>query len=423
VDGLDRAGRPWPSARRPRRLGRWRRGTTWLVLAACLLASSGVSAQDDGDEPPVLDAELVADVLAILGEHNVDEEALTTENLTAGAIRGIVEALGDEGHTEYLTPEEYAVARDALDGRVVGIGVVLDQRARSPAILSVIDGSPADRSGLRAGDIIATIDGAETARLPLEALADLVRGDPGTLVRLGIERAGEGGPFELDIRREDVPIDPASWARAPGSAVAVVRIVQFSEGAGRRTREVLEAAIADGAQGIVLDLRGNPGGLVDEALDVAAAFLDGGVAYREEGREGPPRDVRIPAGRAIVPELPLVVLVDYGTASSAEILASALRDGERAAIIGEGTFGTGTVLRTFDLPDGSALRVGVVNWQTSRGKVVFRVGIEPDHHVEAIPGARILRPADLERMTPEQLADSDDLPLRRAIGLLQPTTP
>jgi carboxyl-terminal processing protease len=229
-------------------------------------------------------------------------------------------------------------------------------------------------------------------------------------------------PLSFKIARKDVAIEPASWARVPGSSVAVVRVVQFSDKSGDRTRDAITAALDAGAQGIVLDLRGNPGGLVGEALEVASAFLEDGVAYQEQGREGPPRAIDIPHDRAIAAQTPLIVLVDYATASSAEILAAALRDNGRAAVVGQQTFGTGTVVHTFDLSDGSALKVGVLTWLTPKGEAVFGVGIRPDHEVEARPGAATLRPRDLATMAPGDLADSDDLPLRRAIGLLEPVT-
>jgi carboxyl-terminal processing protease len=390
-----------------------------LLCASAAVAQPAPTARPE-EPPPHLDEALVDEALSILGKRFVHDEALDTQTLTRGAIRGMLEALGDDGHTEYLTPDEQAAARDALEGRVLGIGVVLDQRSTAPLVIAVIDGSPADRAGLRPGDVIAAIDGTPTARLPADALGTLVRGDAGSHVALEVERPGEPGRLSFDITREDVAIEPASSARVPGSNVAVVRIVQFSDGAGDRTREAIASALDSGAQGIVLDLRGNPGGLVDEALDVAAAFLDGGVAYQEQGRDGPPREVDIPSGRAMAAEVPLIVLVDYATASSAEILAAALRDNGRAAIVGQQTFGTGTVVHTFDLSDGSALKVGVLTWMTPSGDVVFGVGIAPDHEVEAPPGATILRPRDLATMSPSDLASSDDLPLRRAVGLLEP---
>jgi len=391
-----------------------------LALAVSLVGGMVHAVEPNEEESLALDAGLIAEALEVLDDRFVDEAVLTEENLTTGAIRGLVEALGDDGHTEYLTPEEYQVSLDMLDGRVVGIGVVLDHRSSQPLIISVVDGSPADRAGLRAGDVIASVDGKDTARLPEGALADLVRGTAGTTVRLGIERSGEPRPLEFGIARADVDVDPASWARVPGTSVALVRIVQFSVAAGPLTREAVEAALEAEASGIVLDLRGNPGGLVHEALDVAATFLDGGVAYLEKAREGPPTEVAISAGRALAPDVPLVVLVDYGTASSAEILAAALRDNERASLVGEQTFGTGTILNTFGLSDGSALRVGVLSWLTPGGKAVHRVGLSPDHEVELAPGSLALRPADLVAMTAIDLVNSDDVPLRFAVDLISP---
>lgn len=395
-------------------------GAILLATLVALPAAGSLVAQEPSAEPAELDSGLVEEALGILRDRYVDEEALTTRNLTEGAIRGMVEALGDEGHTEYLTAEEYAAEQDALDGRVLGIGVVLDQRSRSPVVISVIDGSPADRAGLRAGDIIAMVDDVETSRLSLDDLADRVRGEPGTTVRLVLERPGGGAPLEIAIVRDNVEIEPASWAGVPGSDVAVVRIVQFSQGAGERSRAAIEAAVADGARALVLDLRGNPGGYVDEAVAVAAAFQDGGTAYQEAGRDGVVRRVSIPAGRLLAGDVPVIVLVDYATASAAEILAAALRDNGRAVIVGEQTFGTGTVLNTFELSDGSALKVGVRSWLTPDGEAVFRSGIAPDHEVSAPPGAQLLRPADLAALTPAGFAASDDLPLLRAVGLLEP---
>jgi carboxyl-terminal processing protease len=375
---------------------------------------------DPADDQPTLDDALIDEALEILGDRFVHEEALDRATLTRGAIRGMLEALGDEGHTEYLTPEEQAAAQDALEGRVLGIGVVLDQRAAIPLVISVIDGSPADEAGLRSGDVIVAVDGAPTARLPSDVFAALVRGEAGSHVAIDVERPGVAQPLAFDIVRDDVAIEPASWALVPGSAVGVVRIVQFSAGSGEHTREVIRSALDAGARGLVLDLRGNPGGLVSEALEVISAFLDGGVAYREQGRDGPPRDIEVPGGQVIAEQVPVIVLVDYATASSAEIVAAALRDNGRAAIVGEATFGTGTVVHTFDLSDGSALKVGVLTWSTPRGEPVFGVGIRPDHEVEAVPGSASLRPRDIEGLRPGELATSADLPMRRAIGLLEP---
>ncbi len=386
-----------------------------LLLALALSLPLPAAASAPSDEPLVLDEALIAEVIELLEERFVDDSVITSENLSQGAIRGLVDALGDDGHTEYLTPEELKVEQDVLKGRVVGIGVVLDQRSSAPLVISVLDGSPAARAGLRAGDIIASVDEVETARLPLGELADLVRGEPGTKVRLGIERPGDVDREIVDIVRDEVEVDPVSWALAPGSDVAVIRVVQFSAGAGEEVRGSVREARAAGALGVVLDLRGNPGGLVDEALDAAAAFLDGGVAYQERARDEQPRPVAIATGRAIDTEMPLVVLVDYGTASSGEILAAALRDNDRATIVGETTFGTGTILNTISLSDGSALRLGVREWLTPAGERVFRLGVAPDEGVSLPLGAMRLGPRDLLSLSAAEFEAAADVQLRLAV--------
>jgi carboxyl-terminal processing protease len=392
----------------------------FVLLFALLLAipSTPATAQD-GTDTPELDEALIEEVLELLQERYVDDDALTVENLSVGAIRGIVDALGDDGHTQYLTEEEYKIEQEVLQGRVAGIGVVLDQRSSIPIVISVVDGSPADRAGLRAGDIITSVDGVETARLPLGELGDLVRGQPGSLVELGIERPGETERQRFGITRADIEIDPVTWAKAPGSDVAIVRIVQFSVGAGHQVREAVEQALDLGATGFVLDLRGNPGGLVSETLNAAGAFLDEGVVFLERARGAEPTEVRVDPGRAIAPDVPLVALVDYGTASSGEILAAALRDNERATVVGEQTFGTGTILNTLVLSDGSALRLGVREWLTPQGEDVFRIGVTPDEAVSLPLGSTRLGPPDLLRLTPVEFEDSDDVPLRHAVRLVE----
>jgi carboxyl-terminal processing protease len=392
------------------------------VVATVALAVSITpvwAADQQPGQDVTLDDDLIGEVIDLLEERYVDADALTQRNLSVGAIRGMVEALGDDGHTEYLTEEEYKIEQEVLEGRIAGIGVVLDQRSAAPLVIAVIDGSPAARADLRSGDIIASVDGIETARLPEGDLADLVRGDPGTVVRLGIERPGETERQITSIRRDDVEVDPVSWAMAPGSDIAVVRVVQFSVGAGHQIREALSDALELEATGVVLDLRGNPGGLVAETLNAAGAFLDEGVVYQEQGRDEQPVDVRVDVGRAVAPEIPVVVLVDYGTASAGEILAAALRDNDRALVVGEQTFGTGTILNTLRLSDGSALRLGVREWLTPDGEAVFRIGLAPDDEVSLPLGAVRLGPGDLLGLTPVEFEDSDDVPLRHAVRLVE----
>jgi carboxyl-terminal processing protease len=225
-------------------------------------------------------------------------------------------------------------------------------------------------------------------------------------------------PREVTIVRRELDVPPVTWARVPGSDAAVLRIVQFSSDAADLTLRAIREALDAGADAFVIDLRGDPGGLVDQAVSIAGAFIEDGVAYQQRDREGVVQDVPV-RGSAVAADLPLVVLVDYGTASSAEILAAALRDNGRARIVGEATFGTGTILSTYTLSDGSALRLGTLDWLTPNGASVFRVGLQPDEVVALTPGAAALQPSDLIGMTASDLGSSGDLPLERAVDLLE----
>jgi carboxyl-terminal processing protease len=361
--------------------------------------------------------ELLWEALRIVRENYVDDEALDEENLTRGAIRGLVEALGDTGHTVYLTPDEVQAEIDALDGRVIGIGVSVDDRGGAPVVIAVFPGSPADEAGLRVGDIIESVDGRRVDRLGVTELIDRVRGEPGTTVTLGIERV-DGSRDELRIERAEVIIPPVTWSMVPGTTIADIGINQFSDGAGREARRAVRRALADGATGIVLDLRGNPGGLVHEAIAVAGLFLPrDSTVYREEDREGERVDVTTPDD-PVAPVVPLVVLVDEGSASAAEIVASALHDNGRARLVGQRTYGTGTVLNFFALSDGSAIRLGVLRWLTPGGVGVFETGVSPDIVLDIPAGATILSPDALDDLDARGFRRSGDAQLRRAVRLL-----
>ncbi|MET0771866.1 MAG: S41 family peptidase [Candidatus Limnocylindrales bacterium] len=412
-----------------------RRVSSFTALLAAVLLTIGfgvtqqspvsrVAAADPSASPETTnpdsapaDFELFWEALGVVREHFVDDEALRDENLTRGAIRGMVEALGDTGHTVYLTPDEVQSEIDALDGRVIGIGVSIDTRGGVPVVIAVFPGSPADEAGLRVGDVIESVDGRRVDRLGVEQLIERVRGEPGTRVVLGVER-GDGSHDELPIVRAEVIIPPVAWSMVPGTTIADVGINQFSDGAGRETRRAVRRALADGATGIVLDLRGNPGGLVHEAMTVAGLFLPtGSIVYREEDRGGE-RSAVTTDDEPVAPDVPLVVLVDGGSASAAEIVASALHDNGRARIVGERTYGTGTVLNLFPLSDGSAIRLGVLLWLTPGGVGVFETGVAPDVAVELGEQGTLVPPDALDGLDTRGFRRAGDAQLRRAVRLL-----
>lgn len=375
------------------------------------------------DSAPTLPPEAPADfglfweALRLVKEHYVDRDALGDQNLTYGAIRGMVDALGDTGHSIFLTPQDLAAERDALEGRLTGIGAFLGERAGRPVIISVISGGPAARAGLRAGDIIEAVDGRSTERLRPEQIAARVRGEAGTQVTLTVLHRGATEAVDVTVTRERFEVPAVTWTMVPGTTIADIRLIQFSSSAEEAVTDGLRQALDQGATGIVLDLRGNPGGLVEEAVGIASQFLREGVVYRRQDTSGATAPVEVRPG-GIAHDIPLVVLVDQGSASSSEILAGAIQGNDRGPVIGTQTFGTGTVLNTFELSDGSAVRVGVERWLTPDGELIFEQGITPDEVVELAPDAVPLEPPELQTLTPEQVVASNDAQLMRALEIL-----
>lgn len=396
-----------------------------LVFGAGIAIGHGtgspvVSAQDAGipvDAPA--DFDVYWEALQLVRDQFVDPSKLGDQNLTWGSIRGMVQALGDTGHTTFLSPDEVKAEQDALSGTISGIGVIIDQRGGIPAVVSVFDGGPADRAGVRVGDIILEVDGRATDRMTPDQVVQQVRGPKGSTVTLRVRHRG-GKREEVVIVRDEIVIPTVSWAFVPGTRIADVRLVQFSGGAGDAVREAVRAALDGGATRLILDLRGNPGGLVDEAVNVASAFLPDGVVYQEQDRAGTTTAVDV-RGDAIAADVPMVVLVDHGSASSAEIVTGALQDSGRARVVGERTFGTGTVLSQFDLSDGSALRLGVLEWLTPKGDRIFDTGIAPDVAVTLSDTGSIVEPDALASQTRRQFAANDDRQLQRAAKLLAAT--
>lgn len=364
------------------------------------------------------DFALVRRVWDLLHEDFVGRVGLDDTKLAYAAGQALADGVGDPGHTTFETPAEVASEEAALAGTYVGIGISLEVGSAGPIILTVVPGSPAARAGLVPGDVIVAIGENRTTRQTLSMVSASVRGPAGSSVTLTIEPSTGGHRRTVVLAREQVTLPIVEWARIPGTRLAMIRIDQFSTGTTADLVRALGSARAAGATGVVLDLRGDPGGLVEEAVGVASQFIGSGVIYRTRDASGNETSVLAqPGGVALT--TPLVVLVDRGTASSAEIVAGALQDARRARIVGQTTFGTGTVLTQFALPGGSALRVGTVEWLTRDGRQIWHHGIVPDVPVALPRGARPTTPSVLPRMTVDELARSQDSQLLTAIHELQ----
>ncbi len=336
--------------------------------------------------------------------------------MTHGAIAGMLDSLGDVGHTRFLSPEEVSRLGDELSGRLDGIGAGLTYRDRRPTILYTIPGSPARAAGLRPADVILEVDGKSVAQFPIDQVVRLVRGPPGTTVRLRVQRPGVSAPQEFGITRAKVEIPLAAWRLVTKEPIAHVALLSFGEHADENLKNALAAARKAGAKGFVFDLRGNPGGLREEAIAVASEFLKSGVVFVEVDARGRRTEVPVKPG-GMTTDAPLVALIDQGTASSAEIVAGALQDHHRAKLVGTRTFGTGTVLRPYPLSDGSAILLAVAEWLTPDGRQIWHKGITPNVEVELPAGAG----AALPEATPDDAREEtgSDAQLRAAVELLR----
>ena len=353
----------------------------------------------------------------IVHRNFIDRSALDPTNLTYGAIRGMLNALGDEGHTVFLTPEELARQRTDMSGTYSGIGAQLGMKDGLPVIVAPFDGSPADKAGVKAGDIIIEIDGQDVTSWPLNQVVDHIRGQAGTPVVLTLLRPDGSQSMEVTITRGEIDAPTATWAMLPGTKVALIRLSQFSANATDEMVTALTEAKAAGATSLIVDVRSNPGGLLEQAIDVTSQFLSDGNVLQEEDAQGNRKPFPVKPG-GVAQDIPLVVLINRGSASSSEIFAGAIQDHQRGKLVGETTFGTGTVLEPFILDDGSGLMLGTRQWLTANGRLIRKHGIQPDVEVKLPIGTDLITPTTAKDLTVTKLLQSDDKQVLKALELL-----
>lgn len=298
-------------------------------------------------------------------------QPVSNEDLELGATKGLVSGTGDP-YSVFLTKEESSDLTKALAGEVEGIGVEVGERDGAITIIAPIAGTPADRAGLKSGDVVIGVDGAPTAGQNLDAIVKKIRGKAGTSVKLDIKSPGQAAR-EVVVTREKIKVP--SVALSYQDNVAVLVISRF----GDDTKEGIEKAAADIAakkpRGVVLDLRGNPGGYLQGAVDVTSVFLKEGIVVKEQFAKGKTEDERV-TGNPQLPDIPLVVLVDKGSASASEITAGALLDSKRATLVGEKTFGKGSVQDLINV-GGGTLKLTIAEWLTPNGTSISKQGITP----------------------------------------------
>ena len=367
------------------------------------------------------DFDLIAEAWKKIDRLYVDRSAVDSRALTYGAISGMVEALGDAGHSTFLSPEMRKMQRSSTRGRFEGIGAEVRMKAGQLVVVAPIDGSPAQRAGLRPGDAILRVDGENIAGLPLVKAVGKILGRAGTSVVLTILTPSSGFTRDITIVRASVTVHNATWLELPGTGVALVRVAGFSKGTTKELRAILKTVIDRRLHGIILDLRNNPGGLLGEAVGTASQFLRQGIVLQVKNADGKITPISVESG-GLLPDLPVVALVNEGTASGAEIVAGALHDNKRATLVGQTTFGTGTVLEEFALSDGSALLLAVQEWLTPDGHTIWHRGISPDVAVVLPPQAFPLMPALTSDLTSERLWKTEDMQLLRALRIILQAT-
>lgn len=323
------------------------------------------------------------------------------EEITYAAIRGVIESLGDE-HTAFLTPKQAEMANEDMEGQFEGIGARVSQAEDGGvAINYLFDKQPAQQAGIQVGDVIIAVDGKDVTQLDLNDAIALIRGPRGTQVVLTIRR-GEQAPYDVTITRARIEIPVVESKTLADGKIEYIALSDFSSVAPRRLASALDEAVSRKPTGIILDLRGNPGGLLDAAVRIGSYFVPEGNILIERFKDRPEETYRR-QGRYLLGDIPLVVLVDGGSASASEIVAGAIQDAGTGVLIGETTYGKGSVQLPNGLSDGSQLRVTIARWFTPKDREIHQKGLVPDIEVP---------------ITPEDITAERDPQLDRAVDYL-----
>lgn len=346
------------------------------------------TSSDAGSSAEGLDAidEALSDILST----SVDPPS--EKALVKGAIKGMVNVVRKAGddYAAFYSPKSYVSLQELTTGQFSGIGVWLKEKGRALEIVSVLPSTPALEAGLKRGDVIRTVDGQDISKLPIDAIINRVKGPEGTDVELGVER--DGRILDFTITRQAIEL-PNLKAGVVDGNIGYVRLFGFGDGAGDQLRKKVRELVDRGARGVILDLRDNGGGLFDEGVSVASAFIEEGpvVGYRSPGED----DVIYEAEGKAFPDIPVVVLVNEGSASASEIVAGALQDRERALLVGTTTYGKGSVQQIVPLAYGSAMKVTSAAYLTPDGTNINGKGIEPDVVSDGSPAAQKQRAIEI----------------------------
>lgn len=341
-----------------------------------VLGIAGASTKSS-DESEYKYFKLFSEAYRIVKENYVEQ--INTKDIIYGALSGMMRSL--DPFSSFFTPEQYEEFKQETSGEFGGIGIEIGMEKGRPIVISPIEETPAYRAGIKSGDLIIEINGEDTSNMNLMEVVKKLRGKPGTKVQVSILRKGLEKPLKLELERAVIKLQSVRSTLIDG--IAYVKLTQFNENVGKDVQKHIERYVKNATvKGIILDLRGNPGGLLSEAVNVSEIFLGEGklIVYTKGRSEG--NSKYYSKRRAIVPEnVPVVILMNKGSASASEIVAGALKDNKRAIIVGEKSFGKASVQNILPLDDGSALRLTIAYYYTPSGKLIHKEGITPDVNV------------------------------------------
>ncbi|MBI2643969.1 MAG: S41 family peptidase [Candidatus Wildermuthbacteria bacterium] len=332
------------------------------------------------DKPAAADFSLFWRAWGVIQNQFADRNELNQQNMMYGAISGMVESLGDE-YTVFMTPDESKKFLEDVSGTFEGVGMEVGMRDGQLKVIAPLEKSPAQKAGIMAGDTIVNIDDTSTENISLDQAIFLIRGPKGTNVRLLIMRQGFNQPKEFVIKRDVIEVPSLKWELK--DKVAYIHLYQFSDRVVQDFRKAASQILSSGADRIVLDLRNNPGGYLQAAQDIAGWFLKDGqtVVIEDFKAEGKQEPYAVEGDGAFL-HYPMVVLMNQGSASASEILAGAIRDNRGIMLIGEQSFGKGSVQELVKLQDSSTIKVTVARWLTPKGNQIDGKGLKPDIEVK-----------------------------------------
>ena len=342
---------------------------------------------------------LVDDVAGIIKKEAL--EPSSDDSMTAGALSGMLSSLGDP-YSSYFDPADYKEFQLDSKGEFFGVGMTLGSQDGTPVVVNVFKGTPAEKAGLEAGDVIVSIDGVRKKNWDIDDVVGRIRGPKGTKVTVEVRRDEAVSTLKFTLTRDRITI-PNVMSEMIGKDVGHIRLMQFNERSASEVRDAMSELAGKGARGFILDLRGNPGGLLRSSIEVASLYIQSGVIVRVDER-GKPESEEMALG-SVATDKPLVLLVDGNSASASEIVAGALQDYKRATLVGEKTYGKGSVQTVRDLRNGGAIKLTTAHYLTPKKRVINKKGVMPDIVVKMAPKM--------------QAAAATDTQLKKAVEVLR----